>query len=92
MERLADQHRATDLKYGLALAPLKEGGYGKSSRFCAIGSFVSWALREVEICRKLGIGYHVPLLSASPILAYVALVVIRRCCLEPGGMVFPMEY
>ena len=27
---------------------------------CAIGAFVSWALREVEICRKLGIGYHVP--------------------------------
>jgi hypothetical protein len=23
---------------------------------CAIGAFVSWALREVEICRKLGIG------------------------------------
>jgi photosynthetic reaction center L subunit len=21
---------------------------------------VSWALREVEICRKLGMGYHVP--------------------------------
>ena len=49
-----------DIKYGLALAPLKEGGLWQIITICAIGAFVSWALREVEICRKLGIGYHVP--------------------------------
>eukprot|EP01039_Chlorochromonas_danica_P019385 gene19385-23469_t len=26
--------------------------------FCALGAFGSWALREVEIARKLGIGIH----------------------------------
>ncbi len=45
-----------DLKYGLAFAPLKEGGLWQIITICAIGAFVSWALREVEICRKLGIG------------------------------------
>ena len=40
-----------DLKYGLALAPLREGGLWQIITFCAIGSFGSWALREVEICR-----------------------------------------
>jgi photosynthetic reaction center L subunit len=33
---------------------------GRSSRSARSGAFVSWALREVEICNKLGIGYHVP--------------------------------
>ena len=66
-----------DLKYGLALAPLKEGGLWQIITFCAIGSFVSWALREVEICRKLGIGYHVPFAFSVAIFAYVSLVVIR---------------
>ena len=38
-----------DLKYGLALAPLKEGGLWQIITICATGAFVSWALREVEI-------------------------------------------
>jgi photosynthetic reaction center L subunit len=49
-----------DLKYGLALAPLRDGGLWQIITVCAIGAFSSWALREVEICRKLGMGYHVP--------------------------------
>ena len=44
-----------DISYGLKLAPLKEGGLWQIITFCALGSFVSWALREVEICRKLGV-------------------------------------
>ena len=66
-----------DLKYGLALAPLKEGGLWQIITFCAVGAFSSWALREVEICRKLGIGYHVPFAFSVAIFAYVTLVVIR---------------
>ncbi|MBU6406379.1 MAG: photosynthetic reaction center subunit L, partial [Alphaproteobacteria bacterium] len=46
--------------YGLNLAPLKEGGIWQVVTLCAIGAFCSWALREVEISRKLGIGLHVP--------------------------------
>ena len=44
-----------DLKYGLGLAPLMEGGLWQIITICATGAFISWALREVEICRKLGI-------------------------------------
>ncbi|NDC57224.1 MAG: photosynthetic reaction center subunit L, partial [Alphaproteobacteria bacterium] len=66
-----------DLKYGLGLAPLRDGGIWQVVTFCAIGAFVSWALREVEICRKLGIGYHVPIAFSVAIFAYVSLVVIR---------------
>ena len=36
-----------DLKYGLALAPLREGGLWQIITICAVGSFGSWALREV---------------------------------------------
>jgi photosynthetic reaction center L subunit len=78
-----------DLKYGLALAPLKEGGIWQVVTVCAIGAFVSWALREVEICRKLGMGYHVPVAFGVAILAYVTLVVIRPVLLGAWGHGFP---
>ena len=78
-----------DLEYGLALAPLREGGLWQLITLCALGSFVSWALREVEICRKLGIGLHVPIAFSSAILAYFALVVIRPFLLGAWGHGFP---
>ena len=74
-----------DLKYGLALAPLREGGLWQIITFCALGAFVSWALREVEICRKLGIGYHVPIAFGFAIFAYFTLVVIRPVLLGAWG-------
>jgi photosynthetic reaction center L subunit len=77
------------LEYGLAFAPLKEGGFWQLITFCAIGSFVSWALREVEICRKLGINYHVPFAFSVAILAYVTLVVVRPLLLGAWGHGFP---
>ena len=78
-----------DVSYGLKLAPLKEGGLWQIITFCAIGSFVSWALREVEICRKLGMGYHVPFAFGVAIFAYVTLVVIRPFLLGAWGYGFP---
>jgi len=78
-----------DLKYGLALAPLKEGGLWQIITVCAVGSFASWALREVEICRKLGIGYHVPAAFGMAIFAYVTLVVIRPILMGAWGYGFP---
>jgi photosynthetic reaction center L subunit len=56
---------------------------------CATGAFVSWALREVEICRKLGIGYHVPIAFGFAILAYVSLVIIRPLLMGAWGHGFP---
>jgi photosynthetic reaction center L subunit len=56
---------------------------------CAIGAFVSWALREVEICRKLGMGYHVPFAFSVAIFAYVTLVVFRPLLMGAWGHGFP---
>ena len=78
-----------DLSYGLALAPLKEGGIWQVVTVCAIGAFGSWALREIEICRKLGIGYHVPIAFSVAIFAYITLVVIRPVLLGAWGHGFP---
>ena len=78
-----------DISYGLALAPLKEGGLWQIITICAVGAFSSWALREVEICRKLGIGLHVPIAFAVAIFAYVSLEVIRPILLGAWGFGFP---
>jgi photosynthetic reaction center L subunit len=78
-----------DVKYGLALAPLKEGGLWQIITICALISFISWALREVEICRKLAMGYHVPVSFAMAIFAYIALVVIRPILMGAWGYGFP---
>jgi photosynthetic reaction center L subunit len=77
------------LEYGLAFAPLKEGGLWQVITICAIGAFSSWALREVEICRKLGIGFHVPFAFGVAIFAYVTLVVIRPVLMGAWGHAFP---
>jgi photosynthetic reaction center L subunit len=68
---------------------MAEGGLWQVITVCALGAFVSWALREVEICRKLGIGYHVPVAFGFAIFAYVTLVVIRPILLGAWGHGFP---
>lgn len=78
-----------DLSYGLTMAPMMEGGLWQIITVCALGAFVSWALREVEICRKLGMGLHVPFAFAFAILAYVTLQVIRPVLLGGWGHAFP---
>ncbi len=78
-----------DIRYGLALAPLKEGGLWQIITICAIGAFVSWALRQAEISRKLGMGYHVPFAYGVAIFAYVSLVVIRPLLMGAWGFGFP---
>jgi photosynthetic reaction center L subunit len=78
-----------DLSYGLKFAPLREGGLWQLITICATGAFISWALREVEICRKLGIGYHVPFAFAFAILAYVTLVIVRPILMGAWGHGFP---
>jgi photosynthetic reaction center L subunit len=78
-----------DLSYGLGLAPLREGGLWQIITLCAIGAFVSWMLRQVEIARKLGMGLHVPFAFGVAISAYVTLVVIRPILLGAWGHGFP---
>ncbi|MFN3958870.1 MAG: photosynthetic reaction center subunit L [Parvularculaceae bacterium] len=78
-----------DVSYGLSLAPMAEGGIWQIVTICAIGAFCSWALREVEICRKLGMGYHVPIAFGVAIFAYVTLVVFRPFLMGAWGYGFP---
>jgi photosynthetic reaction center L subunit len=77
------------VEYGLRLAPLNDGGLWQIITICATGSFISWALREVEICRKLGMGYHVPFAFGFAILAYMTLVIFRPMLLGAWGYAFP---
>jgi len=77
------------LHYGLHFAPLRDGGLWQLITICAIGAFCSWALRQVEIARKLGMGLHVPIAFSAAIFAYLALVVIRPVLLGAWGYGFP---
>ncbi len=78
-----------DLSYGLGLAPLREGGLWQVITICALGAFASWALRQVEISRKLGMGLHVPFAFSVAIFAYFALEVIRPVLMGAWGYGFP---
>ena len=78
-----------DIARGLHWAPLKEGGLWQIITICAMGAFCSWALRQVEICRKLGIGYHVPFGFSAAILAYATLVIFRPLAMGAWGYGFP---
>jgi photosynthetic reaction center L subunit len=78
-----------DLAYGLRLAPLRAGGLWQWITFCAIGAFVSWALRQAEISRKLGMGYHIPVAYGVAVFAYITLVVIRPLLMGAWGHGFP---
>lgn len=77
------------IEQGLAMAPLTAGGLWQIVTFCAIGAFSCWALRQAEIARKLGMGYHVPIAFSFAILAYVTLVVIRPLAMGAWGHGFP---
>ncbi len=77
------------ISYGLAFAPLKAGGLWQLITICATGAFVSWAIRQAEIARKLGMGYHVPIVFSFAILAYVTLVVFRPILMGAWGYGFP---
>ncbi len=77
------------IENGLALAPLAQGGIWQLTTMCAIGAFSSWVLREIEICRKLCIGWHVPIGFSFAVFAYVALVVIRPLMMGSWGLGFP---
>jgi photosynthetic reaction center L subunit len=78
-----------DLSYGLGLAPLKEGGLWQAVTVCAFGAFISWDLRQVEIARKLGMGYHIPFAYAVAIFAYFCLEVVRPVLMGAWGNGFP---
>ena len=76
-------------EFGLQFAPLQDGGIWQLVTICAFGSFVSWALREVEICRKLGMGLHVPVAFGFAILAFWTLNIVRPVLMGAWAYGFP---
>ncbi|MEM7042464.1 MAG: photosynthetic reaction center subunit L [Pseudomonadota bacterium] len=76
-------------EYGLGFAPMRDGGIWQVVTICAIVTFCSWALRQAEIARKLGMGYHVPIAFSFAIFAYVILVVVRPIFLGSWSHGFP---
>ena len=78
-----------DLKYGLGFAPLRDGGLWQIITICACGAFGSWALRQAEISRKLGMGMHIPWAYGAAVFAYLTLTVIRPLLLGAWGHGFP---
>jgi photosynthetic reaction center L subunit len=68
---------------------MKQGGLWQVITICAVGAFSSWALREVEIARKLGMGLHVPFAFGFAILAYVTLQVFRPVLMGSWSHAFP---
>ena len=92
MEYLADQHRTAGPQVRPGACAAARRWAVAAHHACALGAFVSWALREVEICRKLGIGYHVPFAFGVAIFAYVSLEVIRPILLGGWGTAFRTEF
>ncbi|WP_298301255.1 photosynthetic reaction center subunit L [uncultured Erythrobacter sp.] len=77
------------IEAGLAFAPLAEGGYHQVITLCAVIAFSSWALRQAEISRKLGMSYHVPIAFGFAVFAFVTLNVIRPFWMGAWGHAFP---
>lgn len=64
-------------EFGLGPAPFIHGGAWQLVVFFASISFIAWAMREVDICRKLQMGYHVPAMFSLAISAWLTLQIIR---------------
>ena len=77
------------IEAGLAFAPLAEGGYHQIITLCATIAFVSWALRQAEISRKLGMSYHVPIAFSFAVLAFITLNIVRPMWMGAWGHAFP---
>jgi photosynthetic reaction center L subunit len=73
----------------MSFAPLHQGGLWQLITIAATGAFVSWALRQVEIARKLGMGYHIPAAYGVAVSAFVVLNVVRPALMGGWGHGFP---
>jgi photosynthetic reaction center L subunit len=63
--------------YGLGWAPFLQGGAWELVVILATVSFIAWGLREVDICRKLEMGFHVPAMFSLAVSAWLVLQIIR---------------
>lgn len=64
-------------KYGLSLAPLREGGWWQMAGFFLTASILLWWVRTYRRARALGMGTHVAWAFAAAIWLYLVLGFIR---------------
>ena len=64
-------------KYGLGLAPLREGGWWQLAGFFLTASILLWWLRTYRRARALGMGTHIAWAFAAAIWLYLVLGFIR---------------
>jgi photosynthetic reaction center M subunit len=64
-------------KYGLALAPLNDGGWWQMAGFFLTASILLWWLRTYRRARALGMGTHIAWAFAAAIWLYLVLGFIR---------------
>jgi len=64
-------------KYGMGLAPLREGGWWQMAGFFLTASILLWWLRTYRRARALGMGTHIAWAFAAAIWLYLVLGFIR---------------
>ena len=64
-------------KYGLGLAPLREGGWWQMAGFFLTASILLWWLRTYRRARALGMGTHIAWAFAAAIWLYLVLGFVR---------------
>lgn len=57
---------------------------------CATIAFIAWGLREIDICRKLRMGYEIPLCFFAVVSSWLTLQWLRPIALGSWGNGFPL--
>jgi len=57
---------------------------------CATIAFITWGLREIDICRKLRMGYEVPICFFAVVSSWITLQWLRPLAMGSWGNGFPL--
>ncbi len=68
------------------------GGIWQAIVLCATISFWTWALREAEIARKLNMGYHVPIVFSTVVIAWTTIQLFRPILLGSWSQGFQLGF
>jgi photosynthetic reaction center M subunit len=79
------------LALGLQLqAPGQPGFTWQVIVICATVAFIAWGLREIDVCRKLRMGLHVPICFFAVVTSWITLQWLRPMAMGSWGNGFPL--
>ncbi len=79
------------LALGLRLqAPGQPGFNWQIIVICATVAFITWGLREIDICRKLKMGFEVPMTFYAVVSSWITLQWLRPIAMGSWGNGFPL--